>query len=249
MEFEQLWPRRRRVEIERYAEELGLTEQALDGRPFTITNFVASVDGRATVDGRSGPLGDEGDKALFRALRGEVDAVLVGTGTLEAENYGRLIRDPARRERRVRRGLTPEPILCTVTRSGSVPLDIPLFSEPEAKVIVFSAAGIEHDAIAAQLEVITVPPHELTFAAVLGHLRAERGVRALLCEGGPRVFGALAGEGVVDQLFLTLSRKFVGDGEPSVIATGAGLADPLMTALEAVLERDGTLFLRYGFPN
>ncbi len=249
MEFAQLWPQQRRVEIRRYVEELRLTEQALDGRPFTITNFVASIDGRATVNGRSGQLGDDGDKALFGALRGEVDAVLVGTGTLAAENYGRMVRDPARREQRSRRGLTPEPILCTVTRSGSLPLGIPLFAEPEAKVIAFSSAPIEHDGVAAQLEVVRVAPHELTFAAVLADLRAERGVRSLLCEGGPRVFGALAGERVVDQLFLTLSRKFVGDGEPSVIATGAGLADPLTTTLEAVLEREGTLFLRYEFPN
>src|SRR5262249_2299718 len=161
----------------------------------------------ASVNGRSGPLGDDGDRALFHALRSEVDAVLVGTGTLTAERYGRLIRDPEIRERRRQRGLRPEPLLSTLTRSGSLPLGIPLFAEPDLEVVAFSATAIDAGDVAAQLEVITMAPDQLTFAAAFAHLRAHYGVRALLCEGGPRVFSALTDEGVADQLFLTLTRK------------------------------------------
>ena len=116
MLFTQLWPERREVEVDRFVADLGFAARAVPERPFTVVNFVSSVDGRATVHGRSGPLGDGGDKALFRALRNAVDAVLVGTGTLEAERYGRMIRDPSVRERRRQRGLPPEPLACTVTK-------------------------------------------------------------------------------------------------------------------------------------
>ena len=139
MEFAQLFPGPATVDIEAYVRGLGFAQRAPDGRPFVVVNFVSSVDGRATVAGRSGGLGDDGDKALFRALRWEVDAVLAGTGTLRAERYGRLISDPEVRERRRQRGLSPEPLACTLTRHGSLPLDIPLFAEPEAKVVVFTA--------------------------------------------------------------------------------------------------------------
>jgi hypothetical protein len=59
------------------------------------------------------------------------------------------------------------------------------------------------------------------------------------------VFGALADEGVADQLFLTLARKFVGGGDAPAIASGAELVRPLTMDLEGVLERAGSLFLRY----
>ncbi len=75
------------------------------------------------------------------------------------------------------------------------------------------------------------------------------GVRALLCEGGPRVFGALARERVFDQLFLTVAPKLAGGGNERFITTGPELPDPAHMGLEGVLERDGTLFLRYSVSN
>jgi riboflavin biosynthesis pyrimidine reductase len=247
--FTQLWPDRREVEVDRYVAELNFGERAGDKRPFTVVNFVSSIDGRATVHGRSGALGDDGDKALFRALRAEVDAVLVGTGTLEAERYGRLIRDPEVRERRRQRGLPPEPLACMVTRTGAVPADIPLFAEPEARIVVFTCGEVDTGSAEAQVEVILMDADELSFAAVLAHLRSMHDVRALLCEGGPRVFSALAHEGAFDQLFLTVGPKLAGGGNERAITTGPELPDPASMGLEGVLVREQTLFLRYALAN
>jgi riboflavin biosynthesis pyrimidine reductase len=247
--FTELWPRRREVELERYVADLAFAEHARAQRPFTIVNFVSSIDGQATVGGRSGPLGDDGDKALFRALRYEVDAVLIGTGTLEAERYGRLIRDPEVRERRRKRGLPPEPLACTVTRTGSLPSEIPLFAEPEARVVVFTCGEVDLAQAQAQVEVVLMDPDQISFAAVLSHLRSMHDVRALLCEGGPRVFAALVRERAFDQLFLTVAPKLVGGGNERAITTGPELPDPAAMGLEGMLERDGTLFLRYSLSN
>lgn len=244
MEFRQLWPQPDVVEIETHLGALRLAERAPARRPFTVVNFVSSVDGRATVAGRSGPLGDDGDRELFHALRREVDAVLVGTGTLEAERYGRLVRDPETRERRRQRGLRPEPLACVVTRSGALPLKIALFNELEAEIVVFSGAEPDLRGVKAQVQVVRLDRAELTFEAALAQLRTRWGIRALLCEGGPTVFGALLREGVADQLFLTLAPKLAGGGE-APIARGPELPGPAQAALEAVLERAGTLFLRY----
>ena len=51
-------------------------------RPWVVTNFATTADGRATIDGRSGPIGDDGDMEIFRRLRTQVDALLIGTRTL-----------------------------------------------------------------------------------------------------------------------------------------------------------------------
>ena len=57
-------------------------------------------------------------------------------------------------------------------------------------------------------------------------LRADHGVRSLLCEGGPTVFGALLTEGLVDELFLTLAPKLVGGGDEPAITAGPELDTP-----------------------
>jgi riboflavin biosynthesis pyrimidine reductase len=248
MDFRQLFPEPGTTDIETLVAGLRLADRAPDARPFTVANFVSSVDGRAAVQGRSGVLGDEGDLAVFRALRREVDAVLVGTGTLRAERYGRLIKDARARARRRERGLAPEPLVCVMTRTGRVPLDIPLFAEPEARVVVFTGAPLDTSAVAAEVEVVELDPAELTFATALGRLRQDHGVRALLCEGGPGVFGALLHERVVDQLFLTFAAKLAA-GENPTITSGPELHQPAELVLESVLERAGSLFLRYAISN
>jgi 5-amino-6-(5-phosphoribosylamino)uracil reductase len=70
-------------------------------------------------------------------------------------------------------------------------------------------------------------------------------VRSLLCEGGPTLFGALLHERVVDELFLTLSPKLTGGGTGPTISSGPELMNPRGMSIEWLLERNGSLYLRY----
>jgi riboflavin biosynthesis pyrimidine reductase len=245
MLFNRLWPESGEVDIRAHLRDLELPGQATDDRPHLAVNFVASLDGRASFQGRSGALGDDGDRELFRALREASDAVMAGTSTMAVERYGRTLRDPAARERRSKAGRAPEPLACLLTRSGILPLEIPLFADPEARVVVFAGAPVDLVDAAAQVELVTSPPGELTFSKALQHLRREHDVRFLLCEGGPRVFGALLSEGLVDQLFLTLAPKLVGGGDDLPVSAGSRLPEPMGMRLGWVLERQGSLFLDY----
>jgi riboflavin biosynthesis pyrimidine reductase len=184
VEFRRLHPDPATVELLALLAELRLAERASDERPYVIANFVASVDGRATLGGRSGPLGDDGDHEMFHGLREKVDAVLAGTGTLRAERYGRLVRTPERVQRRLAHGLAPTPLMCIITRTGAVPADIPLLADPESHVVVYAGAPVEINA-EADVEVVYVDRAKLTPLTVLRRLRADRGVRSVLCEGGP----------------------------------------------------------------
>ena len=227
---------------------LQLAERAPAGRPYTVANFVESADGRATFDGRSSALGDGGDKRIFRALRSVCDVVLVGTGTLAAEHYGRLVRDDALQAAREARGLPVQPLLCTITRSGRVSREIPLLADPDARMIVYSGAPLSLGDVAASLQVVIVDPDRLTIAWALRDLRARHGARLVLCEGGPTVLGQLIEERAVDELFLTLAGKLAGGDGPAVVS-GLALREPLALSLLWLLEQDGSLFARYGLPN
>jgi riboflavin biosynthesis pyrimidine reductase len=95
--------------------------------------------------------------------------------------------------------------------------------------------------VAAALEVVR---HEgrVDLAAVLAHLRRERGVRALLSEGGPRLHSELQAGGMVDELFLTLAPKLSGAG-PSIVE--GELPEVASLQLAWLLEAESELFARY----
>jgi riboflavin biosynthesis pyrimidine reductase len=245
MDFRELFPEPGAFDLGARLETIDLGAHATD-RPYTVANFVASADGRATFGGRSGQLGDDGDRAVFHGLREQVDAVLVGTRTLAVERYGRILGKVERRERRLARGLPAEPLACVISRSGAVPTDIPLFEEPEARIVVFTSAPFDANGSAATVEVVRLDPAELTCTTAVRRLRAEHGVRSMLCEGGPSIFAALLRETLVDELFVTLAAKLTGGGEGPAITSGPELPEPLRIRLIWALERDSSLFLRYG---
>lgn len=245
MEFRQLLPEPVTVDVDELLGSMQLDAPAPSDRPYTLVNFIASLDGRITIGGRSGPLGDESDRALFHGLREQVDAVLAGTGTLRVERYGRMLGKVERRQRRIERGQQAEPLAVVITRTGEIPDDIPLFAEPEARIVVFSAAELDLGGCQAQLELIQVDPGELTLTTAMRRLRSDHGVRTLLCEGGPTLFGGLLHEQLVDELFLTLAAKLAGGGTAPGITAGPELAAPADARIKWLLERGGSLFLRY----
>ena len=226
------------------AQSLRPAERAPAARPYVLANMVSSADGRATLAGKSGGLSNEADRELFHALREQVDAILVGTGTLRTERYGPFIRDPERRARREAAGMAPNPIGCIVTRSLVLPDDIPLFEDPDSTIAVYTSADAEPPDVAARFEVTRLPSAMLTMTTALERLRADHGARSVLCEGGPTILGALLGEGVVDELFLSLAPRLVGGHGPSVVE-GPELPAPAELDRAWVLESDGVLFLRY----
>jgi riboflavin biosynthesis pyrimidine reductase len=65
-------------------------EEAHEERPFVAMNFAATVDGRATIGGVSGPIGSDTDTSMLSGLRKRFDAVMIGAGTMRAERYANL---------------------------------------------------------------------------------------------------------------------------------------------------------------
>jgi riboflavin-specific deaminase-like protein len=216
-------------------------EPAAD-RPRVAMNFVATVDGRATIEGRSGPIGSAADTAMLAWLRTRFDAVMIGAGTMRAERYGRAVRNPAKREKREREGLAAEPLMVLVSGRLDLPWDAPLFSAGEGEVLIFTASEAEPPETATPVEVVR---HErlVDLGEALRYLRQERGVRALLSEGGPRLYGQMEAAGLVDDLFLTISPKLAGGEAPRIVEGELPAVAPL--ELDWLLEEDGELFARY----
>jgi len=223
---------------------LDLTSMAGEGRPYVVTNFVLTLDGEATIRGSAGPIGSEVDTAMLVGLRTRVDAVMIGAGTMRVERYGRPLPDPAKRERREREGLSHEPLMVLVSARLDLPWDAPLFSEGFGRVLICTSSEAEPPETATSVRVLR-HPEGVDLAALLRHLRTERGVRALLSEGGPRLHAALIEAGLVDELFVTHAPKLAGGGGPGLV-TGLSEADrPLELVTLLHEEETGELFARY----
>ena len=82
-------------------------EQAHEDRPFVAMNFAATVDGRATIGGVSGPIGSATDTAMLVGLRTRFDAVMIGAGTMRAEHYGASALRSGQTGRRARSSASP----------------------------------------------------------------------------------------------------------------------------------------------
>jgi 2,5-diamino-6-(ribosylamino)-4(3H)-pyrimidinone 5'-phosphate reductase len=239
--------------IEEIVEGLELLDRAAaqTQRPYVLLNMVSTADGRATIGGHSGPIGNRADRELFHGLRSAVDAVMVGAGTLRMERYGRIIPQEPRRRLRRERGLSEEPLACIVSGGLSLPPDIPLLADPAARVAIVTSSAASLPDRAAQLDYVRAQRDGLLdLAAALGELRERFAVRTLLCEGGPHLGSQLLAAGLLDELFLSLAPKLAGGdpatGEALRILAGAQLEPPVELELLGALESDSELFLRYG---
>lgn len=217
-------------------------EGSHEDRPFVAMNFASTVDGRASIGGVSGPIGSSADTAMLAGLRTRFDAVMIGAGTMRAERYGRPVASQEKRERRERLGLPHDPLMVIVSGRLDLPWDAPLFTDGGGRILIFTASEAEPPETATPLRVVR---HEgrVKIGEALRHLRGERGVRALLCEGGPRLHAELQAGGLVDELFLTIAPKLAGGDAPRILE--GQLPDVAALELAWLLEEDGELFARY----
>lgn len=216
-------------------------------QPWIRVNFVSSLDGAVSVEGRSGALGTPSDKKVFGLLRELADVIVVGAGTVRSENYGGARTSEALRGRRERAGLTPIPPIVVVTASCDLAPDLRLFTDTTIPPVVLTTARAPESARTALGEAgadVRVIAEESIDGAALTAAIATAGWNRVLCEGGPRLFGRLIEDGVVDDLCLTFAPVLTA-GSATRIATSPVHTLSHMQRAHLVCDDDGTLLTRW----
>jgi len=164
-----------------------------DRRPHVALNFVMTADGRVSYRGRA-EIGTRTDRALMVQLRSLADAVMIGAGTMRVDPFAPSI---AGRDR--------QPLAVVVSRTCELPLGNRFFAHPGDRLVA-TTSGAAPAAVAAVraagAQVEAFGDADVDLDRLLAALR-ERGVRFLLCEGGPTLAGELLARRSVDELFLT----------------------------------------------
>jgi riboflavin biosynthesis pyrimidine reductase len=226
-----------------------------------VTNFVATIDSVVAIPGvehsnRMISDGSEADRFVMGILRACASAVVVGSGTMHsaprtlwtaeqafpplASEYAALRRALGRSER---------PVVAVVTASGSLDPAHPALEEGALVLTTEGGAATLGGTLPAAAEVVALPGGDrVDLRAAIDLLRA-RGHGTILSEGGPGLFGSMVADGLVNELFLTVSPLLAGRGaderrslvEGAEVLPGRHARTQLLTAR---VHRDH-LFLRY----
>ena len=195
---------------------------ARDDRPYLITNFALTLDGHATIAGRSGSIGATTDTAMLVGLRTRVDAVMIGAGTMRAERYGRVVGDPAKRERRERDGLAARPAGGDRLRTARPALGraaVHRGLRPRADRTASDDAGRRRPR---PRSTCCASRTASTWRRCSSYLRRERGVRVAALRGRPASARPADRGRLVDELFVTHAPKLAGGDGPGLVS---GLAE------------------------
>lgn len=204
-------------------------------------NFISSVDGAATRDGLSGGLGGPADQRLFELLRRVADVVVVGAGTVRAEGYGAMrVSDPSVAWR-VAHSRGEHPAFAIVSSSLDLDPESPIFTKAPVRPILVTSSRAARSRFDQVADVVVAGSAHVDPALAIEALR-ERGLRRILCEGGPSLFGDVIAADAVDELCLTVSPTLEAGDAPRI---AHGAAEPRAMTLATVLRSGSTLLLRY----
>ncbi|MCI3245978.1 dihydrofolate reductase family protein [Streptomyces spinosisporus] len=191
--------------------------------PYVLLSAAVSLDG--CLDD-TGPerllLSSPADFDRVDEVRASVDAILIGAGTIRADNPRLLVNSPERRAARVAQGRAEYPLKVTVSGSGDLDPAARFWHTGGDKLLATTDKGAERArALGLAADVVPLGP-DLDWRRLLEHLHDERGVRRLMVEGGGTVHTQLLQQGLADELQLVLAPLFVGDPDaPRLFGPGA----------------------------
>ncbi|MGA5122951.1 dihydrofolate reductase family protein [Streptomyces pseudogriseolus] len=191
--------------------------------PYVLLSAAVSLDGYLDDTGPERLLlSSPADFDRVDEVRASVDAILVGAGTIRADNPRLLVNSPERRAARVADGRPEYPLKVTVSGSGDLDPAARFWHTGGDKVLYTTGKGAERARVLGIAADVVPLGDALDWRRLLEHLHDERGVRRLMVEGGGRIHTQLMTQGLADELQLVLAPLFVGDPDaPRLFGPGS----------------------------
>ena len=194
-------------------------------RPYVFINSAMSADGKiSTVARKQVRISGEDDLRRVDALKANVDAVMVGVGTVLADDPKLTIKSVVLKRTRVDQGRTESPLRVVVDSRARTPPTAAVLG-PNA-LIVTSRQAPRHrvEELETKAEILVVGERKVDLAALLGRLK-DKGVESLLVEGGATLNFALLSLGLVDEIYTYVGNIIIGGSAAPTLVDGEGLTN------------------------
>jgi 2,5-diamino-6-(ribosylamino)-4(3H)-pyrimidinone 5'-phosphate reductase len=197
-------------------------------RPRVHVNVAMSADGKlSTRERRQVKISGAADFARVDRLKSESDAIMVGIGTVLADDPSLTIKSPELRRRRKEQGFPENPVRVVVDSSLRIPHDASILHKSEGlriiacseKADVIRRKKLEHFA-----SVVISGKDRVDLTQFLS-LLYERGIHRLMVEGGGTLIGSLFEEGLVDDITCFVGNMIIGGSTAPTLADGEGFVN------------------------
>lgn len=194
-------------------------------RPFTFINSAMSADGKiSSFQRRQIRISGPEDLARVAQLRASSDAIMVGVGTVLADDPGLKLKSSELRRSRLERGLPENPIRVVADSQGRTPPDAKVLGEECILAVSESALPGRLEELAGKCQIIVCGRTRVDLQDLMTVLY-ERGVRRLMLEGGARLNWSMIQAGLVDEIYTYIGAMVIGGKDAPTLVDGAGFSD------------------------
>ena len=199
-----------------------------DRRPRVTVNLAMSADGKiSTVGRRQVRISGQEDRERVDRLKAGSDAVMVGIGTVLADNPSLTVKSDGLKQERARAGKAENPVRIVVDSRARTPVDADILRKGagERIIAVSARAGEEASAKYRDLATVVVAGDEEVDLPLLMERLHDRGIRRLMVEGGGTLIASLFRLGLVDEFYTFVGNLVIGGAKAPTPADGPGFLD------------------------
>jgi 2,5-diamino-6-(ribosylamino)-4(3H)-pyrimidinone 5'-phosphate reductase len=198
------------------------------GRPFVFINSAMSADGKiSTKERKQVKISGKMDFDRMDALRAGSDAIMVGIGTMLADNPSLTVKSHARRLERKQAGLEENPVRIVVDSRARTPLEADIFIKGEgARIIVVSrsAPAERVERLREKAIIICSGDNEVDLPAAMEKLKGM-GISRLMVEGGATLNWGMISAGLVDEIYTFVGNLIIGGKMSPTLVDGTGFIE------------------------
>ena len=194
-------------------------------RPYVHVNVAMSADGKlSTRERRQVKISGSSDFTRVDMIKAESDAIMVGIGTVLADDPSLTVKSPALVAERLENGKDENPVRIVVDSRARTPIDAAILHKGKGERIIacsLQADTEKKEALSQYATVIVAGEREVDLPLLLSILH-ERGIRTLMVEGGGTLIWGFFHEGLVDKLTCYVGNMVIGGDRAPTLADGEG---------------------------
>jgi 2,5-diamino-6-(ribosylamino)-4(3H)-pyrimidinone 5'-phosphate reductase len=207
-------------------------------RPYVTVNFAMSADGKlSTVERRQVKISGPADLLRVDQLKAQNDAIMVGIGTVLADDPSLTVKSPDLRKWRTSRGMDENPVRVVVDSLGRTPPDAAVLHKGPGKRVIGCSQSADKNAIdslRSYAEVIISGDNRVDLERLLGEL-SGMGIKTLMVEGGGTLLWSMFENRLVDEMFQFIGNVIIGGENSPTPSDGAGfLKESQFTRMDLV---------------